>query len=907
MTRSEGDLAPSVRGTGLPPHNLPAPLTALVGRAAERAQALALLRDPACRMVSIIGAGGAGKTRLALEIAHALADPGAPFTDGVYAVPLAALAAADPLDDMLATAIAAAIGITFSGPETLAAQARHYLRARAALLLLDNLEHLAAGIPFLVELLRGAPQLKLLVTSRERLHLRGEWIISLSGLPFPDDRRTAARHELETSRPPDSDRSPGAPAADDQLSVVGLEQYGAVALFAQTARMYAPDFALTAETAPAVVRICQLVGGLPLGIELAASWTRVLSCAEIDAEIEQSLDFLRDSAPDLPARQQSLRAVFDHSWGLLTAPEQQALRQLAILRGSFTRAAAEAICTLERPIEDAGAKVGDRPVIPDPRSSLLSLLASLVDKSLLRRAVASAGARYEMLELLRQYAVEQLESSGELESAAARHAAYYCELVATHAADLRGAGQQEALAALGAEIDQIRAAWRWAVGVADATAIGRAAVGLFHFYDMQSWFREGAAAFGAACQALDSGRAEGEAARVLGQVLAREGWFQFYFGQQAEARSLLERSVAILRGLGARADLVFSLNYLGSACAYLGDYACTDAACQEALTIARELGDLYGQAVASNILGQAAYDLGDYAAAQAWSQQSLAIEQRIGNRWSMAFSLANLGKVAYITGAYGEARWFFEESLEIRRAMGDTRGVAICLNRLGATAAASGAHEEAWQRYDQSLRMFRAIGNQWGVGSVLINLGHLALAQRRESAALPLFQEAMRMALNTGAPRQVAKILAACAQLMRASGADAWAAELDQLVAQAPEGLDAYQRHAERLLAWPGSQAPARSMTLDQAIAALREPPSAQAAPPARSPQRTSHSYPAGLTAREVDVLRLVAEGLTDAQVAEKLVLSPRTVQAHLSSIYGKLQVGSRSAATRFAVENGLV
>jgi DNA-binding CsgD family transcriptional regulator/tetratricopeptide (TPR) repeat protein len=541
-------------------------------------------------------------------------------------------------------------------------------------------------------------------------------------------------------------------------------------------------------------------------------------------------------------------------------------------------------------------------------------MASLVDKSLLRRVVTGDGARYELLDLLRQYAAGQLDRAGEAAGAAARHAAYYCELLAARTPDLRGAGQQAALAALGMEIDQIRAAWRSAVGAADVAAIECAAAGLFHFSDMQSWFREGAAGFAAARQALDSGPADGAGARALGKVLAREGWFNFYLGRQIEARALLERSVAILRAIDARADLVFSLNYLGAVCAYLGDHATTDTLGQESLAIARELGDLYSQAVASNILGQAAYDLGDYAAAQAWSQQSLAIEQRIGNRWSMTFSLTNLGKVAYITGAYAEARWFFEESLETRRAMNDTRGVAICLKRLGDTAAAAGDHAEAWARYDQSLRLFRTIDNQWGIASVLINLGRLALAQRRDAAALPLLQEAARLALNTRTPRQVAKILAACAPLARAGGASAWADELDQLAA-APTSLDPYQRHVERLLAWPGSLAPAAAMTLDQAIDSLREPPSiarvetgaASASPAPRAPQRQAPGFPAGLTAREIDELTLVAAGLTDVQVAEKLVLSPRTVQAHLSSIYGKLQIGSRSAATRFAVENGLV
>jgi ATP/maltotriose-dependent transcriptional regulator MalT len=537
------------------------------------------------------------------------------------------------------------------------------------------------------------------------------------------------------------------------------------------------------------------------------------------------------------------------------------------------------------------------------------LLASLVDKSLVRRIVAGAGARYELLELLRQYAAEHLERAGEAGAAAARHAAYYSELLAARTADLRGAGQQAALLAIGAEIDQVRAAWQYAVGAADVIAIERATDGLFHFYDMRSWFSEGAAAFAAARLALEPHQSDSALTRTLGRVLAREGWFIFHQGRQHEARELLERSLTLLRAIDARPDLVFTLSYLGVIHYYLGDYTRTQALCQESLAQAQELGDLYGRAVACNILGQTAYDQGDYTAAQAWSQQSLATEQRIGNRWSMTYSLTTLGRVAYATGAYDEARWFFEESLEIRTALNDTRGVAICLNRLGDTLAASGAPAAARERYEQSLRLFRSIGNQWGMASAQINIGRMLLDQGRLGDALPPLHEALRLALSTGAQPQVARIVALGVPLVRASGQLDWANQLEQLAhaSAAPEG---YREQAERLLAWLGSQSPAAIRSLEQALrdaAVGGAGTRATGSPPASASQRQAATYPAGLTAREVEVLRLVAAGLTDIQVAERLVVSPRTVQTHLSSIYGKLQVSSRSAATRFAVENGLV
>jgi DNA-binding CsgD family transcriptional regulator len=241
--------------------------------------------------------------------------------------------------------------------------------------------------------------------------------------------------------------------------------------------------------------------------------------------------------------------------------------------------------------------------------------------------------------------------------------------------------------------------------------------------------------------------------------------------------------------------------------------------------------------------------------------------------------------------------------------MNDTRGVAICLNRLGDTLAASGAPDAARERFEESLRLFRSIGNQWGMASALINLGRLALGQGSAAAALAPLHEALRLALSTGAQPQVARIIAAGAALVRAGGHPAWANDLDRLASATTLALEGYREQAERLLAWLGSQSPAAAMSLDQALRDMAAGGAQSRAAGALSaaPGSQRAAYPAGLTAREVDVLRLVAAGLTDAQVAERLVVSPRTVQTHLSSIYSKLQVSSRSAATRFAVENGLV
>ncbi|MBC8074778.1 MAG: tetratricopeptide repeat protein, partial [Chloroflexales bacterium] len=724
---------------------LPVAATPFLGRAREHAAVIAYLHDPACRLVTITGIGGVGKTRLAAEAASALAPDVAattPFTDGVVFVPLASLAPGNALNEQVATTIATALGLPLAGPDSAALQVGHFLREKALLLVLDNFEHVLGGVELLTQMLPVAPRVKLLVTSRERLRLRGEHVVLLGGLAYADGAdATAAASE-------------------------------AVRFFLALMRLYAPELPEAALDLPSIVRICQTLGGLPLGIELAVSWTRVLSCAEIAAELAHSFDFLADSIADLPTRQHSLRAVFNSSWRLLTEEEQRALRQLAALPDSFTRDAAAQIAGVSLP-----------------------LLASLLSKSVVRRATYPMGgsSRFALPEPLRPYIAEALAEAGEDLAAADRQSAYFLELLAARTPELRGPAQPVALRELSLEIGHIRAAWQRAVAQRAIDRLDRAMHAMFHLYDMRSWFSEGAEAFGAARAALEpAAEASAEARVVWARLLAREAWFVFQCGRQDAARTQLETSLGALRAWGApAADIMWALNYLAAVCSYLGEYPTTMRLGAESLALAAADEWLHERVVALSVLCQSAYDQGDFAAARRWGEQSLALERRIGSPWSLAFSLLNLGKVVAAQGDMARAHSLFTDSLQIRRELGDIRGTAICMNRLGDAALALNDLPGAVRQYAAALEQFRAIGNPWGIAAALLQLGRFATNHGPHAAAARLLHEALELALDTGAAPQIVAIIATFHELLRRTGEtmpgavpvvqpDGWALNADQ-------------------------------------------------------------------------------------------------------------------------------
>jgi predicted ATPase/DNA-binding XRE family transcriptional regulator len=720
-----------------PASNLPISPTPLVGREVELAELARLLRDAHCRLLTLTGPGGIGKTRLAIEAA---AGQRKRFSDGVYFVPLASSTS----PQFIVPAIADVLGFMFSGQVDPKLQLLNYLGERSLLLVLDNLEHLLEDVGLLAELLQQAPGVKLLVTSRERLNIRGEWLFDVQGLPVPPVNQ-----------------------------VDWAEEYSAVGLFVQNARRVQAGFLLKGEERLAVSRICHLVEGMPLGIELAAAWVPVLTCGEIAREIERSLDFLATTMRDVPERQRSLRAAFDYSWSLLSADEAAVLSRLAVFRGGFEREAAEQV---------AGA-------------SLPSLMA-LASKSLVSRA---QNGRYDLHEVVRQYALSHLADDPERELAARdRHCDFYLALLRDREMALKGAAQREAIRELTHEIDNVRAAWAWAVKREKFESIGPASRCFASFCDMQGWLREGIEQMELAAQALRA-RSEGdEQQRVLGQVLAQQGMLLEFQGQYASARTLFEESLAVLRPIGDLLLLIDPLIHYGIVMYVIGELHLAQSFVDEGLACARAAGDQWSTAYGLCNQGYISNILGRYA--------GLAIWRALGDSRATALGLNWLSPTAIQLGHYEEAQAFLQESLALSTQVGDRWGMGTAYRNSGLAALAQGEVVEAQALLHKSLELFAELGTRWDWARSLIYLGEATAAAHDTSEAGQIFLDALQLAMELQAIPLALDALMGLAHLQAQTGKAEAALELSICVASHPSSTQEAKDRAEHLRAELRSQ-----------------------------------------------------------------------------------------------------
>jgi predicted ATPase len=453
--------------------SLPPQTTPFIGRTEELAEIQTLLANSDCRLLTLVGPGGIGKTRLALEVARQFS-----FPNGVHFVPFQSLSS----PDFMVAAIADAVGFQFYPGGDPKQQLLAYFREKTMLLIMDNLEHLLDGVYLLVEILAAAPGVRILATSRERLNLLEEWVLDVNGLRYPTSESEAI-----------------------------IENYSAVELFLQHAHRVKLSLKLSDRNKPAVLRLCHVVGGMPLALELAAPWVRLLPIDDIASEIERCLDILATTARDVEPRHRNMRATFEPTWNRLSEEEQSVFKKLSVFRGGFTREAAEYVAEASLPT-----------------------LSALVDKSLLR---VDANGRYDIHELLRQYGQERFQTSPEeSDNTQERHSTYYANFLLRRERELKSDEQLAAFEKIKIEFDNIRTAWRWMVGHAKAAEIRKCLFALWCFLEQQYYFQEGEIIFQLAAEALaqstdDAGRETETTSRVvLGQVWARQGWFHFRFG-----------------------------------------------------------------------------------------------------------------------------------------------------------------------------------------------------------------------------------------------------------------------------------------------------------------------------------------------------------------------------------------
>jgi predicted ATPase/transcriptional regulator with XRE-family HTH domain len=743
-----------------PRNNLPAPLTPLLGREHEVAMVLQQLSDPACRLLTLNGPGGVGKTRLALEIGQRVKDT---FPHGIFFVPLAGVVASG----FILPSIAEAVGYTLSGVEHPQVQLFNFLKEKCILLVLDNLEHLLKGVEILSELLQYSPGVKILATSRESLNLRIEWTVTVQGLPIPAD-----------------------------LRLENVESNSAVALFTQRARQGKFDFVLDERDLPYVERICQLVEGLPLGLEIAATWVRTLSCQEIAREIENNIDFLTTAARDVPQRHHSMRAVFDYSWTLLTLQEKQVLMRLSVFKGGFTRESA-------RQVADAS----------------LQVLTALADKSLVWHSVHQ---RFELHELIRQYTHEHLVHSGQLDDTRDRHLNFFLAFAEESRSGLRSSSQIEWLKRLEEDHDNLRSALEWSLRYEHADVVSeeqesviqasfKFAGALYVFWRLHNHWGEGREWLQRVLSQPVRQTATRERARALNALVLLSA-------EQADlqkARRLAEQNLDLARELREPHILARAHHARGIVLWKLKDFPAAQESCEMAAQLFRGLGNRPSVAACLQSLGRISMNQNQLELAQIYLSQSEAIFQEFSNTIELNSVLSDLGLLSYLRNDFPAARSYLERSLKLFRLAGNNSGIEMSLNRLGDIARCEEKYQEAERLYTECMAIYSQSGDQDEIASVLHNLGYVVSWRGDQPEAFRLFQKALFIQQDLENQAGIAECLTGLASVLTREGHFESASQLF--------GASETMREAAGVILWP-----ANLREYERSLALLRNSMSAE-------------------------------------------------------------------------------
>jgi predicted ATPase/DNA-binding CsgD family transcriptional regulator len=856
-----------------------------VGRTKELDGITTRLINPTCRLLTLTGLGGAGKTRLAIEAAANLAEQ---FAHGTVFVPLQPI----PRGDLLLSAIGQAVGLTFYGEDEPHEQLFAYLQDKSLLLILDNFEHLLDSATLVSSLLAAAPNLTVLATSREALRLQEEWLYPLAGMAMP-------------------------------LSVyaTSLEDYEAVKLFLSHARRVQPSFDLANEH-EAVIRICQLTGGLPLALELAASWLKGLHAAHIAQAMQRNLDMLSTTTRNVETRHRSMRAVFDQSWALLSEHERRIFARLSVFRGDFAGDAAEQV---------AGASYID--------------LASLVEKSLLQLGTTN---RFAMHELLRQYGVEQLAAMGETEATYARHSEYFAKWLHQHETALNGSQQLDAMQAIERDFDNIRGAWEWAVAHQQAANLNTMLHGLYLFGFLGSRHVDTILIFQ---QTLTQPIAD---TRLLGRLLARRWgslhwWFQSA-SDYSEAFTSIERALAVAEAENDIFESAFCHLMAAYALMGMGRYPEVIPHLETSKAQFASLGEPYYVSWTLSRMGYLYAGLNDPDREIECTEQSLAIARTIHNRFVLFSCLYNLGSDYILNGDFITGKEYGAEVLQFANETGQVCQISHAWSLLALQAFCEGDYTTCQDYADRSVMVIKDIillivqpyslalltllaclredyaeairinefskhhsvntmGFQlhyWALAALACGLGNPADARTAIQNVLQLTEANLHAsttiwiapcAAYTLAATDPAKAIELLAWVFTfPNTALTWAHQwplVERLKAQLHATIDpeVYQAY------WDKGQA----LSFEQITSYLHQ----EFGTHAEVETEIAQHYL--LTSREREILGLIAAGKTNPQIAAQLIIGAGTVKTHTLNIYRKLEVANRTQAIRRGQELGLL
>lgn len=811
---------PPIKTLDRRPHNLPMQRTPIIGREREVAAAGEMLLKDEIGVLTLTGPGGTGKTRLGLQICAELVER---FEDGVYFVALA------PVDDptLVVPTIARTLEVPDVGGRTQMDGLKDYLRPKHMLLYLDNFEQVVRAAPAVAELLAAAPRLKVLVTSREALHIYGEYEFPVSPLSVPDIRSEATAAPMTAQR---------------------LTQYEAVRLFIERAKAIKPDFSVNDDNAPAVAEICYRLDGLPLAIELAAARIRLLTpqamlsrlngklqSRSLNAKQNPTLQLLTGGARDLPARQQTLRGAIEWSYDILSSAEQMLFNRLSIFRGGCTLEAAEAICGGQEQSDGGGQGSGLsnlRPPTPDPRpltpleTDLLDGLESLVSKSLVRQSESGMGEpRFWMLETIREYGLERLDVTGELEPMRRRHAAYYVAFAEEGEKGIEGSKIVEWLDLLEAEHNNIQAVLEWTIeqagdegGVEQERSDGRERSewalrltgALWHFWHARGYLSEGIRWADKAMEAAG----EPWESLIWVRALMAAGFLRWTLGRPGESIAFMEQAYAISKKIDHSQYIAFVASMLAGSILSSGQYKDDEeyglTCLEEGLALSRQLPGLWTAAFSIMVAGLARNGLGDFEEAKALCEEALGLYRKMGDLWGISQAVNILGDVARIYGNYEEAKRLYEETLSLHLKLGVKPDLPASLHNVAYVELHLGNSERANALFKESLLLQRERANKYGVVECLFGLASEALAREAEPLALGPQRDNLERA---------ARLFAAATRLRSEMQEMEWPAEMAERE-QSRAKLRTLLSEAE----WREAEEAGRRMSLEEAIEyALRE------------------------------------------------------------------------------------